>query len=101
MMDSDDRTFMRELLLRHEKATGAMIRRFDAHTDAVVRRLDKVTDRLDKVTDRLDAQTEVLLRLASGMDAHRREFVEEMRAQRQALFRVLDRLDEGGAGAGA
>lgn len=93
-MDADDRTFMRELLLRHEKATDAMIRRFDAHTDAVVRRLDRVTDRLD-------AQTEVLHRLASDMDAHRREFVEEMRAQRQALFRVLDRLDEGGAGASA
>jgi hypothetical protein len=25
--------------------------------------------------------------------AHRREFVAEMRAQRQALFRMLDRLD--------
>ena len=30
-----------------------------------------------------------------------RQFVEEMKAQRMALFRILDRLDEGGAGAGA
>ncbi len=35
---------------------------------------------------------------AHAMRAHTREFVAEMRAQRQGLFRVLDRLD-GGAGA--
>jgi hypothetical protein len=82
-VDADDRTFMRELVLRHEKSTEAMIRR------------------LDRVTDRLDAQTVVLHRLASDMDTHRREFVEGMRAQRQALFRIIDRLDGGGAAAGA
>ena len=43
----------------------------------------------------------------AGMDPDERAFmrellrVEEMRAQRIALFRILDRLDEGGAGAGA
>ncbi len=43
----------------------------------------------------------------AGMDPDDRAFmrellrVEEMRAQRMALFRILDRLDEGGAGAGA
>ena len=31
----------------------------------------------------------------------RREFVEESRAQRAALFQILDRLDNGGAAAGA
>ena len=30
-----------------------------------------------------------------------REFLEEVRAERAAVFRILDRLDEGGAGAGA
>ncbi len=35
------------------------------------------------------------------MRAHTREFVAEMRAQRQALFRILDRLDGGSASAGA
>jgi hypothetical protein len=32
-MDADDRAFMRELLLRHEKATDAMIRRLDEGTE--------------------------------------------------------------------
>jgi hypothetical protein len=31
----------------------------------------------------------------------RREFVDESRAQRAALFQILDRLDNGGAAAGA
>ena len=68
-MDPEDREFMQQLLLRHEKATDAMIARLDANTDA--------------------------------LRAHTREFVAEMQAQRQALFRVLDRLDGGTAGAGA
>jgi hypothetical protein len=55
-MEADDREFMRQLLLRHEKATDAM-----------------------------------------AIRAHTREFVAEMRAQRQALSRVLDRLDSQGA----
>jgi hypothetical protein len=108
-MEPEDRDFMRELLLRHEKATDAMIRRIDAGTDALVRRYDAGTDRLvrrlDAQTDafvrRLDAQTEVLRKLSADIDTHRREFVEEMRAQRAALSRVLDRLDEGGSAAGA
>jgi hypothetical protein len=35
------------------------------------------------------------------MDADDREFIEELRTQRAAACRILDRLDEGPAGAGA
>ncbi len=78
---------MRELLLRHEKAADAMIDRFNALT----RHLDAKTDAIIRRTDEVVAQ----------MEAQRREFVDEMQAQRSALFRILDRLDEGGSTAGA
>jgi hypothetical protein len=39
--------------------------------------------------------------MLESMREQRREFVEEMRAQRAALFRMLDRFDEGGSAAGA
>ena len=71
-MDADDRVFMRELLLRHEKATDAMIRR-------------------------LDEGTERLREHGRQMEEDHREFVEELRAQRTALFRILERLGEGPA----
>lgn len=82
-MDADDRTFMHELLRRHEKATDAMIARFDA------------------TTERFNAGTEQLKEHTREMREDHREFLEEVRAQRAAVFRILDRLDEGGAGAGA
>lgn len=34
-------------------------------------------------------------------EEHRREWREEYRAHREALWKIIDRLDEGGAGAGA
>jgi hypothetical protein len=34
-MEPDDREFMRELLLRHEKATNSMIKRLDTSTEAL------------------------------------------------------------------
>jgi hypothetical protein len=71
-MGPEDRDFMRQLLLRHEKAIDAMIAGLEARTAAIVRRIDANTE---------------------AMQSHTREFVAEMRAQRQALFRVLDRLD--------
>ncbi len=39
--------------------------------------------------------------LAETIRAQRREFVEESRAQREALFKLIDRFDDGSAGAGA
>jgi hypothetical protein len=75
-MDADSRAFMRELLLRHEQATRSMIAR-------------------------LDAGTEALRELTAEMKADHAEFRAEMRAQREALFRIFDRLDGGGSTAGA
>jgi hypothetical protein len=82
-MEPEDREFMRQLLLGHEKATDAMIARL----------------RADSVESRRRAE-EIRLRTVEAIReirAHRREFVAEMRAQRQALFRMLDRLDGKGA----
>jgi DNA anti-recombination protein RmuC len=82
-MEPEDREFMRELLLRHEKATDAMIARLNRASEESRRRAEEIRVRTEEFRD--------------DMRAHRREFVEEMRAQRQALFRVLDRLDGQGA----
>jgi hypothetical protein len=86
-MDADSREFMRELTLRHEQATRSMIEEFRRSTDAVV--------------SRLDAGTEALRKMTAQMERDHAEFRDEMRAQRQALFRLFDRLDGGGSAAGA
>jgi hypothetical protein len=99
-MDEDDRTFMRELLGRHEKATDAMIARYDAGFDEMIKRHDAGFSS-DATIKRFNAGTEQLREHTREMREDHRGFVEEMRAQRMTLFRILDRLDEGGAGAGA
>jgi hypothetical protein len=65
----ENRIFMRELLLRFESLTNAVVGQLEANTRAI--------------------------------DAQRREFVDEMRAQREALFRIFDRMDGGADPAGA
>jgi hypothetical protein len=85
---------MQELLLRHEKATDAMIRKLEAQT----RRIDAGTEELKVLTKRSD---EGFAQLMAQSEAQRREFVEESRAQRAALFRILDRFDQGGSPAGS
>jgi hypothetical protein len=82
-MDPDDREFMRQLLRRHEKETGAMIAGLNANIQE-----------MKALTRRFDAHSR-------KMDEDHREFIAEFRAQRGALFRILDRLDEGGSAAGA
>jgi hypothetical protein len=89
-MDPDDREFMRQLLLRHEKATDAMIARLDTGTEESARRTEEIRARTEEIRVGMYA-------LADAIGAHTREFVAEMQAQRQALFRVLDRLDGNGA----
>jgi hypothetical protein len=86
-MDPDDRQFMRELLRRHEKASDAMLARFNA----ITRRFDEHTTEMRQ--DHREFITE--------MREDHREFIAEIRAQRGALLRILDRLDGGAAGAGA
>jgi hypothetical protein len=78
-MEPDDREFMRQLLLRHEKATDAMIARLDKGTE-------EIRIRIEQLKRTGDAQAE-------AMRAHTREFVAEMQAQRRVLFLVLDHLD--------
>jgi hypothetical protein len=80
-MDADDREFMRELLRRHEKSSDAMLAGFQ------------------EMLRRFDANTDLLREHTRKMADDHREFIEELRAQRAAAFRILDRLGEGGAGA--
>jgi hypothetical protein len=61
----ENKLFLRDLLVRHERATERMVRHLDAQTA------------------RIDANTRVL------EDLH-----EESVAQRGAILRVLDRLDQ-------
>jgi hypothetical protein len=82
-MEPEDREFMRQVLLRHEKATDAMIARLNSASEESRRRAEEIRMRT--------------VATAKELRAHRREFVAEMRAQRQALFRMLDRLDGNGA----
>jgi hypothetical protein len=82
-MEPEDREFMRELLLRHEKATDAMIARLDRGTEEIRVRTEEIRAGMYSHAD--------------AMRAHTREFVAEMRAQRQALFHILDRLEGNGA----
>jgi hypothetical protein len=100
-MDPDDREFMRELLRRHEKASDAMLARFNA----ITRRFDEHTDEMRQDHGQFIAE------IREAREDHRgfirelredhREFIAELRAQRGALLRILDRLDGGAAGAGA
>jgi hypothetical protein len=78
-MEPEDREFMRQLLLRHEKATDAMIARLDQATEESRLRTEEIRLGVSSLSDEIKARTA--------------EFVAEMRAQRQALVRVLDRLD--------
>ena len=70
---------MRQLLVRHEKAT-----------DAMIARLNRASEESRRWAEESRARTDQLIK---DMSAHRHEFVAEMQAQRQALFVVLDRLD--------
>ncbi len=80
-----------EVMLRNEVAFRDL-REFLADQTLVMQGLTRAADHIGRRTDRLTVR----------MDAEHREFVEEMRAQRRALFKVLDRLDRnGGEPAGA
>jgi hypothetical protein len=89
-MDPADREFMRQLLLRHEKATDAMIEGLNQATEESRKRTEEIGIRIEELKRTGNAQ-------ADALRAHTREFVAEMQAQRQALFKVLDRLDAKGA----
>ena len=85
---------MRELLLRYEKATDAMIKRLEDGSAEARARTAEIRLRTEEIRVRIEENT-------GALRDHTREYVAEMRAQRQALFRILDRLDGGAAGADA
>jgi hypothetical protein len=74
---------MRELTLRAERAF--------ARTAASI----------DRNMAQMDEMTASLRAMNRDIDLHRLEFLEESRAQRQALLRILDRLDGNGGTAPA
>lgn len=87
MTDSDLREFIREQTLRHERASQATerwLRIADRRTDEMIKRTDEMIKRSDEMIKRSD---EVIVEL--------RDLREESRAQRAALFEVLDRLGPG------
>lgn len=72
--EAEFRDFIREQTLRHERATRS-----------VERWMQGVERRVDEMVRRSDAQIATL-----------EDLVQESRAQREALFTVIDRLDSGG-----
>lgn len=86
MTEAEFREFIREQTLRHERASRA--------TERWLRIADRRTDQMVRKTDELIRRSDFLL---EGMRQQREEFREESRAQRAALFQVLDRLGPGGA----
>jgi len=93
----DFREFTREMNLRFSKAFDAGVRSIEANTKV----LEQNTRVLEQMEGRLEQMGTRLRIMNQDAEAHRREWVEEMRAQRQALFRVLDRLDGNGGTAPA
>jgi methyl-accepting chemotaxis protein len=77
------RLFLRELTLRHERGFAAMQDGFAA-----------MRETLADLVEQVARNTETL-------DTARREIVSELRAQRKALFQILDRLPETGGRGGA
>lgn len=75
MTESEFREFIREQTLRHERATRRM-----------ERWLQTVEVKTADMTRAVDAQIATL-----------EDLVEESRAQRAALFKMMDKLDSGGA----
>lgn len=94
----DLRRFLRELTVRHERAFGAMIQQLSKQTDELREQRVELREQRREWTQQMEVQRR---QWTKQIEEQRREFVEESRAQRAALFRILDRLDGGGAEAGA
>ncbi len=75
MTEAEFREFIREQTLRHERATRSM-----------ERWLHGVERRVDEMVRRSDVQIATL-----------EDLVQESRAQRAALFTMIDKLDSGGS----
>lgn len=89
MTAADFREFIREQTLRHERATQSMER----WLQSVDRRVDEMVERTQQIVRRTDEVIE-------EQRAQRSDLREESRAHREALFAVLDRLNQGPATSG-
>jgi hypothetical protein len=76
------------------------IREITRRIQHAVERLDRAVDVMDRKTDVLAEKTELLAEEMRLQFAQQREYLDDIlaenRAQREALFRILDRLDNGG-----
>src|SRR2546423_6107415 len=71
--------------------------RFDRGMDTVVRQLETSREENRRYFEALDRRAEAEARRTDEMVATMADIRADNRAQRDALFRVLDRLDNGGA----
>ena len=94
--DSDLRTFIHELMLRYERTMAGFERRM-LNFERAVASFEARQVAFERRTDDL---IEEMKRHRKEHSAELRDLLDENRAQRQALLRVLDRLDNGGAAAG-
>jgi len=90
----DLRTVIRETNLRHERFMRELSERQETVLGGVVTQLR------EQSTELRQHRRELREHRKQMREGHR-EFVEESRAQRAALFRILDRLDGGDAPAAA
>lgn len=86
----DLRTFLRDMTLRQEKVMRGMLAR-----------LEEQSTEIREQTNVLRQEGNVLRQQTESIREGREEFVQESRAQRTALFRMLDRLDGGDSPAAA
>ncbi len=86
----DLRTFLREMTLRQEKVMREMLAR-----------LGEQGKMLREQTEVISEQTKAISEQTKAIREGRDEFVQESRAQRAALFRMLDRFDGGDSPAAA
>lgn len=84
MSEEEFREFVRQQTLRHERAS----RRMDRWLETVDRRVEEIIER----TEILRAESEVQI---AELRNRREEHQQEARAQRKALFAILDRLADG------
>jgi hypothetical protein len=83
MAESDDlRTFIREIMARFDRGFEQTLARMDRRFEQAAEERRRYFEQLDRKADE---------------DAERtRQIVAESRAQREALFRILDKMDNGG-----
>jgi hypothetical protein len=106
-MEPEDREFMRPLLDQLGKAIDAMINRLDEGTERIRAETQQIRMRTEQITRSGDTHIDALSARtgktrAGGYSpeeirAHTREFVAQMRKERQAFLRRLERFDGQGA----